>query len=118
MKILLMPQRVSLAVPPIEPSPFFYSRLKARIEIESRSSTTLWQMILGIRSQVVPALGAITLALLLAFAYLQVRRPTPDLYQVFDSVFTTGDRTNRMAITEGEITDESVLLAIADYADR
>ncbi len=113
MKILLVPQRIGMAIPALEPSPFFYSRLKARIASQSRS-ITLWQVIMGISRQVVPALGAVTLALLLTLAYFQVRQPTPDLYQVFDSLFTTGDRTNRMVITEGEITDESVLLAIAD----
>jgi hypothetical protein len=117
MKILLVPQRISQAIPAPEPSPFFYSRVKARIASKSRS-TTLWQMILGISRQVVPAFGAITLALLLTLAYIQVRQPTPDLYQVFDSLFTTSDRTNRMVITEGEITDESVLLAIADQEPR
>jgi len=113
MKLLFLPRRIGKAIPTLQPSPFFYSRLKARIESEP-CPITIWQMILGISRQVVPVLGAITVTILLTFTYLNLRDPLPDLYQAFDSVFTASDRATRMVIADGEITNDSVLLAIAE----
>ncbi len=98
----------------LEPSPFFYRKLRARLESESRS-VTIWQIILGLSRQVVPALATITLALLSVLAYMQLRPATVDVYQAYDRIFMSGDRPHRMVIADqGEITDESVLRALAE----
>ena len=110
-RILAIPRRIGQAIPAFEPSPYFYSRLRARIEGEAQS-ITIWQIILGLSRQVVPALAAITLALLSLFAYLQIRDPNQDVFQPYDRILISGDRPLRMV--QGEITDESVLRAIAE----
>jgi hypothetical protein len=62
----------------------------------------------------VPALAGITLLLLSIFAYLQLYSPSPDLYTAYDGVFILEDQQpHRMLIAE-EITDETVLSAIAE----
>jgi hypothetical protein len=112
LSILTIPRRISQVLPEVEVSPFFYSRLKARIQSETLADST-WSMILRLSRHLVPALGTLTLVVLLTFGYLQLRSPIPDLYQAFDSVFTSGD--HQMVIAEqGEITDESILLALAE----
>ena len=116
MRMLMIPRTMARSAPMPEVSPYFYSKLRARIRSDSLPMS-LWQVILGISRQVVPALGAVTLAILVTFAYLQIWSPTAeaDLYQAFDGVFTSGDHSRVMVIVEqGEITDESVLMAIAD----
>jgi hypothetical protein len=56
----------------------------------------------------------VTLALLAAFTYVQLRGPSPDVYQAYDMIFTT-DRPQRMVIADhDEITDESVIHSIAE----
>ncbi len=110
-RILAIPRRIGQAIPAFEPGPYFYRKLRARIESESQS-ITIWQIILGLSRQVVPALAAITLALLSIFAYLQLRGPNQDVFQAYDRILISGDRPLRMV--QGEITDESVLRAIAE----
>jgi predicted anti-sigma-YlaC factor YlaD len=113
-RILAIPRRIGQAIPALQPSPYFYRRLRARIENEAQS-ITIWQIILGLSRQLVPALAAITLALLSIFAYLQLRVPQTEVYQAYDKIFMSGDRPHRMVIADqGEITDESVLRAIAE----
>jgi len=114
MKLLTIPARIAQALPALEPSPYFYSRLKARIESEQQS-VTLWQIMLGLSRQVVPALAVITLALLSIFAYYQFTEIRGEVYWAYDRIFTSGDRPTRMVIADpNEITDESVLLAISE----
>jgi predicted anti-sigma-YlaC factor YlaD len=113
-RILAIPRRIGQAIPAFEPGPYFYRKLRTRIESEAQS-ITIWQILLGLSRQVVPALAAITLALLSIFAYLQMRGPSLDVYQAYDRIFISSERPLRMVAAEqGEITNESVLRAIAE----
>jgi anti-sigma factor RsiW len=115
LKLLLIPRRIAQALPVFKPSPFFYTRLRARIAESENQSVTIWQIILMLSRHMVPALAAITLALLSVFAYFQFTEPQADVYQAYDRIFMSGDRPQRMVIADqGEITDESVLRAIAE----
>ncbi len=113
-RLLSIPRRIGQVIPVLQPSPYFYSRLRARLESESQS-VTIWQIILGLSHHLVPALAAITLALLSVFAYFQVQGPRVDVSQAYEGIFQSGDRPQRMIIADQtEITDESVLRAIAE----
>ena len=111
-KILSLPRRIGKSIPALEPSPFFYGRLRARLEKESQS-ITIWQIILGLSRQIVPALATVTLVIVSLFAYFEFCGPRADFYQAYDSIFLSGDRPSRMVIAE-EITEESVLHALAE----
>lgn len=112
-RTLAIPRRIGQAIAALEPGPYFYSKLRARIESEAQS-ITIWQIILGLSRRVVPALAAITLALLSIFAYLQLQGPRLDV-QAYDRMLFSGDRSLRMVAAEqGEITYESVLREIAE----
>ncbi|MBZ5498209.1 MAG: zf-HC2 domain-containing protein [Acidobacteriia bacterium] len=111
-KLLTLPRRIGRSIPALEPSPFFYARLKARLEREEQA-ITIWQIILGLSRQIVPAMATVTLVIISLFAYLEFRGPRMDLYQAYDSIFIASDRTSRMVIAE-DITDESVLHALAE----
>jgi hypothetical protein len=112
--LLSFPRLVAQAVAPPEPSPFFYQKLKINIEGEAQKAAG-WQIIFDLARQVIPALAGVTLALLSVFVYFQVSGKEPDLYRAYDRVFITEDQPNRMLIYEqGDITDESVLNAIAE----
>ena len=114
MKLLALPRAISKAIPQLEPSPYFYQRLRTRIESESKS-VNIWQIMVGISHRLVPAMAAITLALLLAFSYFQLSAPQADVVQAYDNIFMSSDRPQRMVIADhSEITDESVLQAIAE----
>ena len=80
---------------------------------EKSQSITIWQIILGLSRQIVPALATVTLVIISLFAYLEFRGPKADFYQAYDSIFLSGDRPSRMVIAE-EITEESVLHALAE----
>ena len=112
-RILAMPRQIGQTIPAIEPGPYFYGKLRARIESEAQS-ITIWQIILGLSRQVVPALAAITLALLSIFAYLQLQGPRLDV-QAYDRVLLSGDRSLSMpTVDQGEVTYESVLSGIVE----
>ncbi len=111
-KLLTLPRRIGRAIPALEPPPFFYARLRARLERESQA-VTIWQLVLGLSRQIVPALATVTLVIVSLFAYFEFRGPSPDLYQAYDSIFMSGDRPTRMVIAD-EVTDESVLHALAE----
>ena len=111
-KILTLPRRIGRSIPALEPSPFFYTRLRARLESEAQS-ITWWQIILGLSRQIVPALATVTLVVVSLFAYFEFQGPRMDLYQAYDSIFMSGDRPTRMVIAE-DITDESLLHALAE----
>jgi hypothetical protein len=112
--LLLLPRRIAQTFPILEPSPYFYSRLKARIQSEDQA-VTIWQIILGLSRHVVPTLAAITLIVLGLFAYFEIRDPMADVFYAYDRIFISGDRPHRMVIADqGEITDESVLFAISE----
>ena len=86
------------------------------MQIESEAQDIAgWQVLWGLARQIVPALAGITLALLSVLAYLQLQGPRPDLYRAYSRVFITEEQPSRMLVAEqADITDESVLSAIAD----
>ncbi len=113
-RIVTLPRRITQALPPIQVSPFFYSSLRARLRGEAQG-LTIWQMLVGLSHRVVPILALLTLTLLGAFAYEQLWIPSVDVYQAYDGIFTTTDRDHRMVIADqGDITDDSVVRAIAE----
>ena len=113
-RLLELPHRIGESIPPLELSPSFYQSLRARIESELQG-TTIWQAFLTISRQIIPALTAITLALLSVFAYMQFRGSPTDLQQAYDRIFLAPGQSQRMFIADQrEITDESILAAIAD----
>ncbi len=113
--LLSIPQRIGQAIPALEPSPFFYQRLKARLQSEQQS-ITIWQIILGLSRHLVPGMAAISMALLSVFIYFQLRGPAVDITQVYETIFTSSaDHHQRLFLDDqNEITDESVLSAIAE----
>jgi len=112
-QILMLPSRLVRGAPEIRPSPYFFRKLSAQIEAEAQN-VRVWQIALGAVRHLVPALAAITLALLSVFAYLQLRGPEIDPYRAY-GVFLSEEQPERMLVAEqGEITNESVLSAIAD----
>ena len=114
LNLLLLPRRLARAVPVLEPSLYFYHKLRARLQSESET-LSIWHIVLGLSRKVVPVLAAFTLVLISIFAYYQVREPAVDVYQAYDSIFMSGDRPQRMVIADqGDITEESVLQAIAE----
>jgi len=117
-RLLALPHRIAQAAPPLTPSPFFYQKLRIGIEGEAQKIAG-WQTFLGLARQVVPTLAGITLALLSIFVYLQLRGPQADLYRAYETVFISEDQPHRMLVADqGEITDESVLTAIAERASN
>jgi hypothetical protein len=111
-RLLSLPRLIGRSIPALEPSPYFYARLKTRLERE-KQSVTIWQLLLGLSRQIVPAMATITLVILSLFAYYEFRGPRMDLYQAYDSIFMSGDRQSRMVIAD-EVTEESVLRALAE----
>ena len=114
MKLLLLPRRIGRALPVFEPSPFFYQRLRA--QLAESQSITIWQVVLGLSRQLVPALAVVTLVLVSVFAYSQLGTTDVDVYQAYDMIFMPGDRPVRMVIAEqdDDITEEAVLRSIAE----
>jgi len=112
--IVSLPSRLAKVLPGLEPSPFFYRKLKMNLEGEAQRAAG-WQAVFGLARQMIPALAGITLALLSVFVYFQLSGNEPDLYKAYDRVFISEDQPNRMLINEqGEISDESLLSAIAE----
>jgi hypothetical protein len=113
--LLALPQRLMSAIPSIEPSPYFSRTLVLRIADKANSSA-FWQTVLNPARRILPALASITLLLLSIFAYTQLYSPNPDLYSAYARGFTTEDQQPHQMLIAGDITDESVLSAIADSA--
>ena len=112
-QILTLPNQLARGAPEVTPSPYFLRKLRTQIEAE-RQNITVWQIALVAVRHLVPALAVITLALLSVFAYLQLRGPETDLYREY-RVFLSEEQPGRIPVAyQGEITDESVLNAIAD----
>ena len=85
-----------------------------RIEGEVQG-TAGWQVLWGLARKMIPALAAITLALLSVLAYLQMSGPKADLYGAYERIFIAEDQPHQMFFAEqGDITDASVLSAIAE----
>ena len=113
-RLLALPRRIAHRIPQPMPSPFFYQKLRMRIEGEVQG-TAGWQVLWGLARKMIPALAAITLALLSVLAYLQMHSPEADLYRAYESVFITEEQPYQMLVAgRGSITAESVLAAIAE----
>jgi anti-sigma factor RsiW len=113
-KLFALPHRIAQVNPPPAPSPFFYQRLRARIDDETRENAG-WQALWGLARPMVPALAGITLALLSVFAYFQMSGPEVNLYRTYDKAFVSEDRSHEILIADqGDITYESVLNTIAE----
>jgi hypothetical protein len=111
-RILSLPGRIAQTLPSIEPSPFFYQKLKSNIDGEAQRAAG-WNIFTHLARQVIPALAGVTLALLTVFAYVQFTGSEPDLYKAYNRAFVTEEQPHQM-LSEGDITDESVLDAIAE----
>jgi len=113
-KLLALPRRIAQEIPQLTPSPFFYPKLRMRIEDEAQGIAGR-QVLWGLARKMVPALAGITLALLSVLAYSQLHSPEADLFRAYDSVLITEEQPHRMLVAEqGDITAESVLSAIAE----
>lgn len=117
-KILDLPGRLAREIPAVTPSPFFYRKLVLNLEGEVQKAAGL-QAIFGLARKVISALAGITFALLSVLAYVQMNSAEPDLYRAYNRVFAMEDQPHRMMLAEqGEITDDSVLSAIAERRYR
>ena len=114
MRLLTLPRQIARMFPILEPSPYFYKRLRAALESEDRS-VGFWQIVMGLSRQVVPALAAVTLILVTAFAYLQVVAPQADFDQVYEGMIVPVSQPEQFVFAgRGEITDDVVLGMAAD----
>jgi anti-sigma factor RsiW len=115
LRLLSLPRRLGKALPVFEPSPFFYQKLRAQLDGAAEAQpVTVWQILLALSRQVVPALASVTLVLVGVFIYTQLRAPQVD-FQAYDSIFLTGERPQSLVIAaQGDVTDESVLRAIVE----
>jgi hypothetical protein len=112
--LLTLPHRFAQIDPPPAPSPFFYQKLRTRIDSEIKENAG-WRALWGLARPMVPALAGITLALLTVFAYQQIRGPKIDPYRTYDSAFISEDQSNQMHVAEqGDTTYESILKTIAE----
>ncbi len=112
--LLALPQRIAQATPELRPSPFFYQKLRMRIEGEAREIAG-WQVFWRLARQVVPALAGITLALLSVLAYVQFHSPEANFYRAYERVLAAEEQPHQMLVIEqGDISDVGVLSAIAE----
>jgi hypothetical protein len=113
-RLLALPRRIAQKIPQPAPSPFFYRKLRTRIETESKGMAG-WRIFWELARHMIPALAGITLALLSVLAYMQLNGPEKDLSREYERVFVTEEQPHRMLVAEqGDITDASVLSAIAE----
>lgn len=114
LKMLSLHRQIAHAIPSPTPSPYFYQKLRARLESEVKT-VNIWQIINGLSRHLVPAMAAVTLALLMVFGYVQLRTQQSEIYQAYDSLLISGDRLQRTVIADqSEITDESIIRALAE----
>lgn len=112
--LLAAPGRIAQAVSPPEPSPFFSRSVRARIESEAQNAAIL-QLFFGLARRIIPSMAAVTLVLLSVFTYLQLSDPRDDLHTAYERMLTGAELPPHLMITEKRnITDESILSAIAD----
>ena len=113
-RLLSLPHRIAQEVPPLEASPFFYRKLRMRIDSEAPGITGR-QTFFGLATRMIPTLAGITLALLSVFAYFELHGPETDIYKDYDRAFISEDQSHRTLVAvHGDITDEAVLRAIAE----
>jgi predicted anti-sigma-YlaC factor YlaD len=118
-RLLSLPSRMAQGIPQVEPSPYFFQKLTAKLQGEAQNAVG-WQIFLKLARQVIPALAGVTLAVLFVFAYFQFTGNQFDIYRAYDRVFITEDQPRPLFYDSGEITDDAVLQAIAeqDYGSR
>jgi anti-sigma factor RsiW len=113
-RLLMFPHQVAEATPSFAPSPFFYQKLRARIESEIQW-TAEWQPLWGLARRMIPALAGITLAILSVFAYHELRAPEDDLQRAYNRIFISESLPHQMIVSEQEeITNENVLNIVAE----
>ncbi len=113
-RLLNIPHRIAQEVPPLEASPFFYPKLRMRIDSEAPGIAGR-QTFFGLATRMIPTLAGITLALLSVFAYFELNGPEADIYKAYDRAFISEDQSHRTLVSvHGDITDEGVLRAIAE----
>lgn len=113
-RLLAIPQRAACEIPPLASSPFFYNKVKLHIEIEAKGMAG-WQLFWRLARQMIPALAGITLALLTVLVYMQLRSPKAEAFQDYKGLFLAEEPSHRLLAGEqGDITDASVLSAIAE----
>ncbi|MEJ2245585.1 MAG: zf-HC2 domain-containing protein [Acidobacteriota bacterium] len=111
-----LPSRIAQEITPPGPSPYFFQKVKARIEDEAQGAAVL-QLFDSLARRVIPSMIAVTLALLSLFAYLHLRNPQDDLYAAYEGVFIGEDLPlHRMVVERRSITDASILNAIANQS--
>jgi anti-sigma factor RsiW len=116
-KLLAIPREIGRAIPVLQPSPYFYARLRARLESENQA-VTFWQILLTLSRHLLPAFAAVTLALLSVFAYYQVREPQEDTVQAYDWILQSLDRPHVALLgAQGDVNDEVVLGTIVEDED-
>ena len=107
-------RRAGLRLDTVEPPPFFYASVLARIRDESQGAA-IWQITSILARHMVPALALITLVFVSVFAYFELSSPHADIYQAYDSVFTSTDRPSLMVLADpGEITEQIVLETLTE----
>ena len=112
--LMALPRRIAPIAPQATQSPFFYQKLRLRIDREAQTQAG-WQILWGIARHMIPAMAGITLALLSILAYVQMHSPKADLYSAYDMILIPEDQPNRLlTVEQGDITDASVLRAIAE----
>lgn len=112
--LLALSRRVAPQIPQTAPSPYFYQKLQLRINREAQTVAG-WQMLWGLARHLIPAMAGITLALLSALAYLQWQSPQSTRLDTYESIFVAEDQPGLLfSAGQGEITDVSVLKAIAE----
>lgn len=113
-RVVEIPRLLGRELSAPDPSPYFYRTVVAAIQAESQT-LSIWQVTAGLARNLVLGIAAATLVFISVFTYLELRPTQADMYQAYDSIFMPGDRPSRMIIAEpGEITDESVLRALAE----
>jgi len=113
-RLLTIPRRIGRSLPVLEPSAYFYQRIRANLELEAVRNA-FWKIVMGLSRQVVLPLGAVTLMLITAFLYAQLSVPRADVYQTYDRIFAPVSHPEQIVRAErGEITDDVVLYTLAE----
>ena len=108
-----LPGNLARSMPAVEPSPFFYPKLKAFIEGERRSAVA-GQVLIGLWQKVIPAFAVVTLTLLAVLVYQQVYLAGADVHQAYEGLYSSGEQSVMIIDGRNEITVDRVLLSLVD----